>query len=116
MRAYTTVGGLILDLSGLSDDERAYFDRSYAAYQAGTDAGTFNNTYVAGPQNPLLRETDGWITPAVWDHPLYQAVHDLGARLGIAQGQLAPEGQPERDPLTVNGSHPIREFGRQESR
>jgi hypothetical protein len=104
MLTYTTLDGRVLDLSCLSESERTYFDRCYAAYQTGAEAGSFNNTYVSSRENPLLQATDGWITAAVWEHPLYQAVHDLGARLGIAQGQLAREGNADEDPLSTHGS------------
>src|SRR5207249_6332455 len=32
---YTTLGGEVLDLSGLSSEERVYFERMYTTYRAG---------------------------------------------------------------------------------
>ena len=99
MSTYSTIDGRVLDLSALSDEQRRYFDRCVAAYREGMTWADFTNILVSGAENPLLRGTSGWITRAVWEHPLFQAVHDLGDRLGIAQGMLAPEGDPESDPL-----------------
>jgi hypothetical protein len=46
---------------------------------------------VASTDNPLLRATGGRVTDAVWHHPLYRAMRDLGDRLGIQQGTIAAE-------------------------
>jgi hypothetical protein len=54
---------------------------------------------VHGAGNPLLAASQGWVTDAVWHHPLYRALRDLAARLGIAQQELAPEGDWRTDPL-----------------
>ena len=98
MRTYTTIHDTVLDLSELTDEERAYFERCAAAYRAGMRWGAFSNL-VTGPDNPLLRPTGGRVTRAVWEHPLFQAVSDLEDRLGIQQGELEPEGSFEQDPL-----------------
>jgi hypothetical protein len=100
MQTYTTIDHQTLDLSSLSSEERAYLARAYAVYRSGMPFAEFNNTYVTGSANPLLGPTDGWITEAVWHHPLYRALRDLGARLGIAQGSLAPEGDWQSDPIS----------------
>ena len=99
MLTYTTLDGRVLDLGGLTAEERLHFDRAYAAYAAAMPVADFNRGFVFGQESPLLRATGGWVTRAVWDHPLFQAVYDLGDRLGIRQGELAPEGDLERDPL-----------------
>jgi hypothetical protein len=100
MLTYTTLDGLVLDLTNLTDEERDYFDRSYEAYHADISWGRFNNL-VAGPRNPLVRAAGGRVTHAVWDHPLYQALRDLDDRLGIRLGEVAPsEGDDlDSDPL-----------------
>lgn len=56
---------------------------------------------VAGSENPVVRAAGGRVTPAVWDHPLFQAVRDLEDRYGIAHGELAPTPgyDLERDPI-----------------
>lgn len=97
---YTTLDGRVLDLSALTVEEHAYFDRLYAAYQDGTTWGAFSRL-VEGAENPLLRATGGHITPAVWDHPLFQAVRDLEDRVGIARGGVRPEPGDDvgRDPI-----------------
>ena len=99
MTTYTTLDGRVLDLTALTGEERAHLDAAYDAYCAGMALATFDASYMSGGANPLLRTTGGWVTRAAWEHPLYQAVHDLGDRLGIAQGELAPEGDWERDPF-----------------
>jgi len=94
---YTTIEGVVLDLTGLSDEERAFFDCCVAAYRAGTAWATFMNM-VRGMENPLLRATGGVITKAVYEHPLYRAARDLEDRLGIQQGFLRWD-SPLVDPL-----------------
>ena len=98
---YTTLDGRVLDLSALTDEERAYFDRLYAAYQDGATWGSFSRL-VEGIEIPLLRATGGHVTPAVWDHPLFQAVRDLEDRVGIARGGVLPEPGDDirRDPIS----------------
>jgi hypothetical protein len=101
---YTTLDGQVLDLSDLTDEERAHLERCRAAF--GRDRTRlawedFNNRFLMGAENPLLRETGGWVTRAITRRPLYQAVHDLSDRLGIEQGDLEPEpgDDSERDPF-----------------
>jgi hypothetical protein len=100
MLTYLTLDGRVLDLNHLTDEERAYFDRAYAAYRDGTTWVAFSHM-VEGDQNPLLRPTGGRITPAVWDHPLFQAVRDLEDRVGVRYGGLLaePGDDIERDPV-----------------
>lgn len=94
---YTTIEGVVHDLSGLSEEELAYFDRCVAAYRAGVAWPTFMDL-VRGMENPLLRPTGGVITQAVYAHPLYRALRDMEDRLGIQQGFLKWDA-PLVDPL-----------------
>jgi hypothetical protein len=98
---YTTLGGQVLNLTGLTPEERQHLIRCYAAYRADMAWDQFSHL-VVGTENPLLRRTGGVVTPEVWRHPLYQAIRDLEDRLGIRQGEVAsdPGDAPERDPLT----------------
>jgi hypothetical protein len=99
--SYLTLEGQVVDLTGLSEAERAFFARCYAAYrQASVDWSDFANL-VAGNENPAVRAAGGRITREVWNHPLFQAVRDLEDRYGIAQGRLAAEPTYDlsRDPL-----------------
>lgn len=102
MRAYTTLDGEMLDLSTLTDEEVAYFDRCYAAYRDGVAFFTFQDL-VTGFQNPLLRDTEGRVTDVVWAHPLFRALRDLEDRLGIGQGELGPDPDDDigSDPLAL---------------
>lgn len=100
MLTYTTLDGVVLDLSDLAPGERAHFDRCYAAYRDGLPFAAFQDL-VTGGANPLLAATYGRVTPAVWDHPLFRAIRDLEDRVGIRQGELAPEpnDDPDSDPM-----------------
>jgi hypothetical protein len=100
MFTYTTLDRRVIDLTNLTDEERAYFDRSYEAYEAGITWDRFNDL-VAGLSNPLVRAAGGRVTRAVWDHPLYQALRDLDDRLGIRHGEVAPSDgdDVDSDPL-----------------
>ena len=99
-QTYTTLGGEVLDLSGLTEVERAYFERCYCAYREGGGWDTLAEL-VSGSENPLLRPTDGVITRAVSKTALYRAVRDLEDRAGILSGDLGPMpgDEPARDPL-----------------
>jgi hypothetical protein len=99
VETYRTLDGEILDLRRLTDAEREFLQQCRAAYEAGMVWREFANRFVVGLENPLVKPTHGWITRQIWDHPLFQAVHDLGDRLGIRQGMLAPEGNAEADPF-----------------
>ena len=101
MLTYTTLKSQVLDLSDLSTDERSYFDAAVAGYRSCEPWAIFTNTRLNGAQNPLIRAAGGWVTRAVWEHPLYRALYDLGDRLGIAQGWIAPDPDTDlsHDPL-----------------
>jgi hypothetical protein len=101
MLTYTTLDNNVLDLTGLTPDERAYFDSCVAAYRAGADFAEFSNYWLNGEGSPLIRATGGWVTRAVWDNPLFQAVDDLADRLGLAQDHIGMEPGLDlsRDPL-----------------
>src|SRR5439155_18152932 len=85
----------------LPPEERAHFDAAVAAYRAGEAWADFTNARLNGPDNPLLHATGGRITRSVWEHSLYRALYDLGDRLGIAQGCIAPDSGSDlaKDPL-----------------
>lgn len=97
MGTYTTLTGPVVDVARLPGDARAYLERALAAYRAGPAWAAFTGEFVYGAGNPFLR--DGMITEETWANPAFRCVRDLGARLGIAQGCIAPEGEPARDPL-----------------
>lgn len=100
METYNTLTGRVLDLMNLDHEKEAYFRRCYEAYRVNMRWGEFGNL-VAGEENPLVRAAGGWVTRVVYDHPLFQAVRDLEDRLGLRQGELAPEPglDTEREPL-----------------
>ncbi|MBI4507662.1 MAG: hypothetical protein HY691_19195 [Chloroflexi bacterium] len=90
MLTYTTLNGEVVNLAKLTKEEQAHLQRCAAAYRAGMAWGQFTRL-VETTENPLLRPTSGYITRAVWEHPLFRAVRDLEDRLGIQQGELAAE-------------------------
>ena len=101
--SYTTLDGEVLDLSGLTREERAHFERCYAAYRRGDVGwGAFTNL-VSGPENPLLDASHGRVTRATWRSPLFRPIRDLEDRVGLCTGELAPDGEDEallaRDPV-----------------
>ncbi|MBI3971162.1 MAG: hypothetical protein HY332_07710 [Chloroflexi bacterium] len=100
MDTFVTLEGRVLDLTRLSDEERTFFGRCYLAYRNGTPWESFVKL-SRGPQNPVIQAAGGRITQAVWEHPLFQALHDLEDRLGIQQGELAadPGDDLARDPV-----------------
>lgn len=102
MSTYTTLDGATLDLSVLTTAERGYFDRCYAAFRSDSLEWSLFCELVTGPENPLIRASGGWVTPAVSEHILYRAVRDLEDRIGIRQGTLAAEAGDalESEPLT----------------
>ena len=95
-RTYTTIGGEVLDLSGLSPDHARYFDEAFdlawRTLQSGEGQGPLAprgfNEWLNTTRNPLLRPTSGFVTREVWAHPLYRALHDLDMRLGMKQGYV----------------------------
>ncbi len=97
---YLTLDGAIVNLSGLSDVERGFFERCYQTYADGSEYEAFLSL-VYGPDNPTF-ETGQRITRATLDHPLFRAVDDLGDRLGIKQGEVgaAPGDDIGSDPLS----------------
>src|SRR5688500_2772727 len=107
MKTYVLVNGATLDLSGLTEEERKFLSRCYAAYRAGMDWSDFT-LLAEGRSNPLIRDTGGWITQAVQAHPLYRAVRDLEDRLGILQRELEPEAGDDvrRDSLAAERVEP----------
>jgi hypothetical protein len=100
MVTYTTLDGRVLDLTGTTDDERAYFDRAVQAYRAGMSWHDYTDL-AEGSGSLLVGAAGGTVTQAVWDNPVFQAVFDMEMRLGIAQGEVGvdPGTDPERDPL-----------------
>lgn len=106
MLTYTKLSGDVLDLSHLTDEERAYFDRCYAAYRDGLAWVDFGNRLLYGPENPLLRTTNGMVTQEVYGQQRMMApalgddlardpladewipVKDAGARKGVSHNAL----------------------------
>ena len=83
------LNGHVLDLTQLSAEEDQFLQRCTQAYRAGVDWLALGGM-ADSKDNPLVRATGGWITRAVWEHPLYRAARDMEARLAIRQGEMAP--------------------------
>jgi hypothetical protein len=87
---YTSLDGLTYDLSQLPPEQIAFVARCRQASAEGLYWVKFMEM-VQGAANPLVAATGGWVTRAVMQQPLYQAMRDLADRVGIAQGVLAPK-------------------------
>lgn len=105
MLTYTTLERRVLDLSRMTEEERAYFEECWRAFLAGEESVEFENTRVFSARNPLLREAGGMITRSSFENPLLWALRDLGNRLGVAQGRFKPhrDSHPEVHPLDDEG-------------
>lgn len=82
---YLRMDGDVVDLSSLTNEEWAHFERCLSAYGEDMHWPTFSGL-VRTYENPLLRPTGGMITKAVWYHPLFRAIRDMEDRLGVKQG------------------------------
>ena len=82
----------------LPDATQRFWDNVVTAYRTEADwLETFNRVHSV--ENPLLAATQGMITAAVWDNAVFQAMEDLTARLGRAQGRVGPAPDEDlRDP------------------
>ena len=125
---YTLHSWEVLDLSGLDEECRDYLDAAYRlAWPAVVeeDAQTsrkcidwlaFFNEWLSGTRNPLLRETSGFVTRDIWEHPLYRALHDLDARLGMRQGMIKrPRGKRWLEDPFGDDFLPVSEIARRKS-
>lgn len=99
MDTYTTMDGRIFDLSALTAEERDFLQQAVTLYREGVPAGRLFDLR-AKKDSPLLAPTAGWVTRAVFEHPVYQALFDLEGRLAVQQGTaLEPGESVDHDPL-----------------
>lgn len=98
IKTYTRSDGKVLDLSGLAENELAYFERALAAYRTAVPWFEFCQ-FTQSAENPALER--GRATIRSIEHPLFLAILDMEGRLGVKQGYLrpAPGHAIERDPL-----------------
>jgi hypothetical protein len=96
MVSYLTLDGEVINLDGLTPEERSFLERCRSAYEAGMDWLDFS-LLAQGNENPVVR-AQGQVTDSVAGHPLYRAVWDLEMRLGIRQGEVAADAAEERAP------------------
>lgn len=96
---YTTLDGDVLDLCGLTSEEREFLATMYRRYTDKEPWLQFRED-ITGATNPALRAS-GRVTRAAQEHPLYRAVRDLADRLGIHSNELLPEPGDDvgRDPF-----------------
>ena len=86
-KAYVTLTGGKIDISGLTAEEKLFLGRAVKAFEAGEAYPNFvNRVNAAG--SPALGGGQ-WVTAKVVRSPLYRLCQDLADRLGIAQGFLA---------------------------
>jgi hypothetical protein len=79
-KEYKTITGRRLDMSNLTKPERAFLGDMYKAYEKGPSWSEFGSLWsVAFDRSGLPKES-----------VVYRICQDLEARLGIAQGTVAP--------------------------
>lgn len=97
MRTYTEMNGQVLELSGLSRAESAYFEQALTAFRARVPWSDFCKITQAA-ENPALEA--GRVTNRSIESPLFLAILDMECRLGVEQGFLRPSpGASDSDPL-----------------
>ncbi len=97
LTTYVTYDGKVLDLSGLTAEQKLHLEHAHRlameaiASEDGQNVVSWMdfNDLVNSEKNPLLRETQGFVTRELWEHPLYQALYDLDVRVGMKQGMIA---------------------------
>jgi hypothetical protein len=60
MQTYTMLDHTVLNLDGLTADERAFLDHAVASYRAGMGYDDFDVLISDHGANPLLRAHGGW--------------------------------------------------------
>ena len=124
---YTLYDGEVLDLSPLDGEQRDYLDAAYelawpaigaeevAASRKRVDWVAFN-AWLSTAKNPVLRATNGFVTREIWNHPLYRALHDLDARLGMRQGAIKrPRGNRWLEDPFADEFVPVSEIAKRKS-
>ena len=86
-KAYVTLTGEKIDLSGLTAQEKVFLGQAVKSYEAGEAYPNFVNRVNASGSAAL--GGGQWVTEKVARSPLYRVCQDLADRLGIAQGFLA---------------------------
>lgn len=89
---HVTRKGEVIDLLSFTDEEFAFYNECYMQYESGMKYGEFLKL-IQSEKNPVMK--GGKVTKEVYRHPLFQAVWDLGRRLAIRQGLMAPD--PDTD-------------------
>ena len=82
---YTTVAGRRFDLAQLSAEERVFLAKIGGLFRQRPEWNEFARAWVAIGRELLWKE--GGIPVG---HPVYRICQDLEARLGIAEGRVAP--------------------------
>lgn len=101
MMTYATLNETVINLSELTDQERAWLGKILEAYADNISYPDFINL-VYEPGTPLL--PGRFVTEEIMATPLYRAARDLQARLGIRQGWVAPnaDSRPDVPPLETD--------------
>lgn len=97
---YEMHSGEVLDLSAMTDKQRAFFDRAERMLSRGAPWSDFQNYYLQAKSAIWFNGGDPRAerlpTTQVTRSPLYRAVQDMGLRLGVAQGYLRwDDGKPD---------------------
>lgn len=107
MDIHIRLDGDIIDLLALPDDEYGFYSQCLTAYRNNMAYGEYLKM-VQDPGNPMMKGNVA-MTKGIYESPLCRAVWDLGYRLAIKQGEMAPEGDfvdidPAQPETFVNAS------------
>lgn len=98
-QTYRTLGGQVLDLSGLEPGAHRHFEVCYAAWKAGATEESMA-MLVGTAANPLVRAAGGRVTKDVYESVGFKAMRDLQHRAAIAhQTERADSDDWLGDPL-----------------
>jgi len=85
----------VIDLLSFTDEEFAFYNKCLAAYETNMPYGEYIKL-VQNPGNPVMKGSYS-ITKEIYNSPLFRALWDLGRRLAMRQGIMAPDSDSRVD-------------------
>lgn len=92
---HVTRKGEVIDLLAFTDDEFTFYNECLTAYETNRPYGEYLEL-VQNPGNPIMKGSHT-ITKEIYNSPLFRAVWDLGRRLAIRHGIMAPNSDSQVD-------------------
>ncbi len=87
MRYHNPRTRLTLDLSKLTENEKAFYERAAKAFRRNMEWFSFDQ-FVFSPRSPIYGRHRSHLE--VLRDPLYLALRDMWVELGVRQGMVAP--------------------------